>query len=162
MRLLALIGLCLAATMLTACGGGDSSEESSATVGRVEKAPVPDSAKPPKVQLPPGPSPRRLIVRDLKEGTGAPIPPHLGVRVHTNFVALGYRTGKPTEIRWRPTGAFNIGLEPGKEIEGWEKGLVGMKAGGRRELLIPGRMAYGNEAIYYLIDLLSIEWPPFG
>jgi peptidylprolyl isomerase len=102
-----------------------------------------------------------LVVRDLRKGFGPAIPLKGDVRIDTNFVSLDYRTGKPHEIRWGPGGAFNIGFGPGIEIKGWEKGLVGMKAGGRRELRVPSRLAYKNGAILYVIDLLAVDRAPF-
>ena len=53
-------------------------------------------------------------------------------------------------------------------IPGWTEGLVGMKVGGRRELIIPGALAYGdqppegsgiepNETLVFVIDILGID-----
>jgi peptidylprolyl isomerase len=73
-------------------------------------------------------------------------------------VSLSYRTGKPIEVRWEPEGAFYIAFGTGLQSEGWEKGLVGMKAGGRRELEIPERMAngHGGGSTFYVVDLVSV------
>lgn len=148
---LALVGVCLLTASLAACGG-DASKAGTAT----DKTIV-DSAKPPKVRLPPGPPPTHLVVKDLRRGAGAAIPAGATLGIRTNYVALSYATGKPYEVRWSPTGAFNIGFNPGGEIKGWEKGLPGMRVGGRRELRVPSRLAYGNGALFYVIDLLGIE-----
>jgi peptidylprolyl isomerase len=52
-------------------------------------------------------------------------------------------------------------------IPGWDRGLVGMKVGGRRQLIIPARLAYGpqgqpptikpNETLVFVIDLLGVQ-----
>jgi peptidylprolyl isomerase len=97
------------------------------------------------------------VVRDLKKGSGRAIPPKSFVTIHTNYVAVNYKTGKTSEVRWRPTGGFNIEFGPGIETEGWEKGLVGMKVGGRRELRVPSRLAYGHGALFYIVDLLAVK-----
>ena len=51
-------------------------------------------------------------------------------------------------------------------IPGWEQGIVGMKVGGRRELVIPSALAYGskgspptipaNASLVFVIDLLAV------
>lgn len=161
MRFLGLVAICVASVVLPACGGGDSTESSTAAA-KADRPPLTDSPKPPRVEPPHGPPPTHLVVEDLRQGSGPPIPPRLGVRVRTNYIAYGYKAGRFVEVRWQPSGGFNIGLDPGKETEGWEKGMVGMKAGGRRTLKVPARMAYGDEALFYVVDLLGIEWPPFG
>jgi peptidylprolyl isomerase len=79
------------------------------------------------------------------------------VQIRTNFVAVSYRTGKPYEVRWSKGGSFNIGFGPGFEVKGWEKGLPGMRVGGRRELLVPSKLAYGEGAVLYVVDLLGVE-----
>jgi FKBP-type peptidyl-prolyl cis-trans isomerase len=158
MRFLALLGVGLLISALAACGGSSSARSNQ---GSEASRPIRDSAKPPHATLPPGPPPKELVVRDIRKGYGPAIPPKGGVRIDTNFVALSYGTGKPYEVRWNPVGAFNIGFGPGIEIKGWEKGLVGMKAGGRRELRVPSRLAYQEGAILYVIDLLAVDRPPF-
>ena len=50
-------------------------------------------------------------------------------------------------------------------IKGWEEGVVGMRVGGRRELIIPSELGYGkqgsgstippNEALVFVVDLLA-------
>lgn len=158
MRFIALFGICLVIPALAACGGSSSVRSNQ---GSEASRPIRDSPKPPHVTLPPGPAPKELVVRDIREGFGPAIPPGGDVRIDTNFVALSYRTRKPYEVRWSLGGAFNIGFGPGIEIKGWEKGLVGMKAGGRRELRIPSRLAYKEGAVLYVIDLLAVDRRPF-
>jgi len=108
----------------------------------------------PTVHVPKGPPPKKLIVRELKRGSGTMIEPY--TKISTHFVGVTYSTGKPYEVRWKGY-PFTIDFGPGEEIKGWEKGLVGMRVGGRRELVIPSKLAYGKGAMVYVIDLLSVE-----
>ncbi|MEA2443516.1 MAG: FKBP-type peptidyl-prolyl cis-trans isomerase FkpA, partial [Thermoleophilales bacterium] len=58
-------------------------------------------------------------------------------------------------------------LGNGDVIKGWDKGIVGMKEGGRRKLVIPPDLAYGpqgqpptigpNETLVFVVDLLKIK-----
>ena len=78
---------------------------------------------------------------DLLEGTGAS--PHTGQMVSVNYTGTlengtkfdsSYDRGKPFE--------FRIGT--GSVIKGWDEGLMSMKVGGKRKLIIPSRLGYGN------------------
>jgi len=57
-------------------------------------------------------------------------------------------------------------LGEGKVIEGWEEGLLGMKEGGKRALVVPANMAYGsrqvgpikpNSALVFMVELLEVR-----
>lgn len=143
-------------------GSGDSTKTSVTTkegdAGSSDAAQKPPrvikvSAKLPAVSIPSGPPPGHLVVKDIKVGTGAPIQPRSAIS--TRYIALSYRTGKPVEVKWAKP--FELQFSPGLEIKGWEIGLKGMKVGGRRELIIPPKLAYGTETLAYVIDLLSVE-----
>jgi peptidylprolyl isomerase len=155
MKFLALIGVGLAVLGFLGCGkGGGGQASASGPTGAQQTI---DSSKPPHVKLPPGGPPSHLIVRDLHRGSGRAIPRKGGVEIRTNFVAVSYRTGKPYEVRWSPDGSFDIGFGPGLEIKGWEQGLPGMRVGGRRELFVPSKLAYGEGALLYVIDLVGVH-----
>jgi peptidylprolyl isomerase len=152
------------ATALGGCGGSSAPDEPS-SAGSTAGAPISvrtitDVARPPKIVLPPGQSPHRLIVRDLRRGSGPGIPPRKEVEIKSNFTSLNYQNGKPHEVHWSRHGSFNIPFGPRREIEGWEKGLIGMRVGGRRELRVPSRMVHGHGAVLYVVDLLS--WRPIS
>jgi peptidylprolyl isomerase len=109
----------------------------------------------PQVRVPDGPPPEKVVVKDLIKGSGAPLEGEVGFEA--NYVAVRYGSGRERENSWElgEPSLFNFGR---KEIrEGWEIGLKGMKVGGRRELIVPSRLAYEDGAIVYVLDLLRIQ-----
>jgi FKBP-type peptidyl-prolyl cis-trans isomerase len=117
---------------------------------------VKGTAKPPKVVVPSGPPPKELVIKDLKKGTLDEVKPKQRLRV--NYIGVTYKTGKPFEVNWgkKPLPfIFTYGV--GEVIEGWERGLKGMRVGGRRELIVPSKMAYNTGALVYVIELLQNE-----
>lgn len=136
-RLFACLG---AALLLTACTGEDKSTatrpQSSPT------APVPVATAKPKVEVPDGPPPKTLVQEDLVPGTGEHIIPGHSVTVH--YVLADFETKKELETSW--TGSpFTFRLGNGDVIEGWDKGLLGMRVGGRRRIVVPPSLAYGED-----------------
>ena len=92
-----------------------------------------------------------------------------GDEVEVNYVGELYSNGKVFDASWKDTpgkafGPFQLGA--GAVIKGWDEGLVGMKVGGRRELIIPPSLAYGkkgsgstippNATLIFVVDLLSV------
>ena len=76
-----------------------------------------------------------------------------------------YKSGKVFDASWKRNEPFPFTLGKGQVIPGWEQGVVGMKVGGRRELIIPAALGYGakgspptippNEPLVFVVDLLS-------
>jgi len=84
-----------------------------------------------------------LITREINKGTGPAV--EKGSRLTVHYVGLltdGTVFDKSTE---REPFIFRIGK--GKVIEGWEIGLIGMRAGGIRRIFVPSEMAYGNKGV---------------
>lgn len=123
-------------------------------------------SKEPVITLPKTPAPQRLVVKDLIKGTGATAKD--GDTVYVNYVGELYKNGKIFDASWRdtPGKALSFPLTTGSVIPGWVKGLVGMKVGGRRELIIPPNLAYGksgsgsaippNATLIFVVDLLKV------
>lgn len=86
-----------------------------------------------------------LKIRDLKEGSGDPVPEGAAVTMHyTGWMVDGVQFDS-SRTKNRPLDAI---LKPGTErsvIAGWNRGIPGMKPGGIRKLVIPAVMAYGDE-----------------
>lgn len=126
-------------------------------------APLPKPKPAPKVKaLPSG-----LRYEDLKIGTGAAAMPGSVVRTHyTGWLARGGKKIDSSVDRGRP---FEFKLGAGTVIKGWDEGLVGMKAGGKRKLLIPARLAYGergvgsvvppNADLVFDVELVEVKGP---
>jgi peptidylprolyl isomerase len=109
----------------------------------------------PEVRIPPGPPPKKLVVNVLKEGSGAAA--KWGQRLKVHFIGLAYETRKPFETHWGKNDSFSFTFGSGEVRDGWETGLKGMRVGGRRELILPSRLAYGTGALLYVVELLAIE-----
>lgn len=161
-----------AAVGLTACGGGGTTTDTTASTvaakqkpkgppGSVAAEPIPDPFPRPRakdVPIPSGPPPNHIVVKDIKEGWGPVVEPHMRLVLH--FIGIDYRSHKPFEVRWSKKSPFLFEFDHGLELQGWEKGLPGMKVGGRRRLVVPSRLAYGQGAVVYVVDLLAAEKRP--
>jgi peptidylprolyl isomerase len=134
-----------------------------ATVSTPTSGPL---SKQPVVTIPSGPPPTKLYTKDLVVGTGATA--EKGDQVTVNYIGKLYSNGKTFDASWnrhQTFGPFAIGV--GAVIKGWDEGLVGMKEGGRRLLIIPPGLAYGkagspptipaNATLVFVVDLLKVQ-----
>jgi FKBP-type peptidyl-prolyl cis-trans isomerase len=116
----------------------------------------------PFTALSPGLTPEGgLIVQDVVVGTGASAAPGDVLVVHYVGQLEDGTTFDSTQGR-QP---FTFRLGAGDVIAGWEQGLLGMQAGGRRLLVIPASLAYGaqgygpippNATLIFEVELVSI------
>jgi FKBP-type peptidyl-prolyl cis-trans isomerase len=97
------------------------------------------------------PAPKKLMVRDLRRGTGAPVRPRGAILVDFFDVKYGSAQHKNWSGRFGPTKFGYTGT-----IKGWQVGLRGMRVGGRRELIVPPSLGYEGKTIVYVIDLLAV------
>ena len=174
MRTRYLIACGLAALSLTAAGcGGDDTETADFTVeappaGSADTAAAEEPAsagKKPKVTIPDGPPPKKLETRDIKEGSGPAA--KAGDSVSMAYVGVAYSTKKEFDNSYDRGQPFDFTLGEGSVIAGWDEGIVGMKVGGQRELIIPPDQGYGaqgsppnikpNETLVFIVDLLAIN-----
>ena len=119
----------------------------------------------PKVTVPKGAAPAELVVNDIEEGTGPAA--KAGDEVTVQYVGVGYDSKQEFDASWDRGEPFVFPLGSGAVIPGWEQGIEGMKAGGRRELVIPPQLAYGppgappaigpNETLIFVVDLEAIK-----
>ena len=163
---IALISLC-AVLAFAGCGGsGDSSSESTAAApSESTSAEAPAEKTKPTVTVPKGAPPKELEVKELEEGTGAEA--KAGDEVTVQYVGVNYKNGEEFDSSWSRSEPFPFTLGADEVIPGWDQGVEGMKVGGRRELIIPPELAYGeagappaiapNETLVFVIDLLEVN-----
>ena len=170
-RPLALTLTAALAVAAAGCGSSNdnnsSSSSSSASAEASTTQAAPATAKPrpkPKVKVPGGKPPKKLVVKDLIPGTGPAA--KVGDPITVNYIGVNFQGGKMFDNSYDRGQPFPFQLGGGQVIPGWDRGLVGMKVGGRRELTIPPSLAYGplgqpptikpNETLVFVVDLLSI------
>lgn len=107
----------------------------------------------PKLRYPSKP-PRHVVVRILKEGSGRAVTP--GEQLAVRYVGGNSRT-KLVQDFWSEEDPYRFGLGHNTLGKAWAIGMRGMKLGGRRELIVPSRLAYGNGMMVYVIELLAME-----
>jgi peptidylprolyl isomerase len=130
-----------------------------------DRSPAGTVGKAPTVTVPTGTPPTGLESADLIVGTGREAAP--GDQVTVQYVLATYSAQKVIQSSWTSQ-PFTFTLGAGQVIPGWDKGVVGMHVGGRRELIIPPSLGYGatpppgaqgiaaNDTLVFVIDLLSI------
>ncbi len=127
-------------------------------------AKVETDKKKPKVTVPKGVSTTKLTFRELEEGTGAEAKSGDALTVH--YVGVGFKSKQEFESTWEDK-PYAFVLGGGEVLPGLEQGIEGMKAGGRREIIVPPQLGYGaegvepaigsHEALVYVVDLLAVE-----
>jgi peptidylprolyl isomerase len=104
------------------------------------------------------------VIRTIIKGDGPRA--RNGQFLVVSYVGALYRSGRVFDSSWRRHERFGFPLGQGEVIKGWEKGLLGMRVGERRELIIPPALAYGrkgsrprippNATLVFIVDLLGI------
>ncbi len=150
------------------CGGGSStgattSPQASTTKQAAAAGPQPgprrakgSSAAPPQPQpqVSSDPPPEQLVVRELKKGTGPAL--KNGDEFSARYVSFDYGSSEVSENHWANDSIFSWTFGPDKVVKAWAKGLPGMRAGSRRELIAPSRLAYGSGPMVWVVELLSV------
>jgi peptidylprolyl isomerase len=173
-RPLACLLAVVALTVVTACGDDDEpAAQDSDTQTRTSEEPSPsaqrealkDTTVKPLIPKPTGSPPRRLQKEDLVKGKGRPA--KAGDTVTVNYVGVTFSTGDEFDASWDRGQPFDVPLGAGKVIPGWDRGLLGIRKGGRRILTIPPELAYGpdgypptigpNETLVFVVDALEIR-----
>ena len=103
----------------------------------------------PEVDHPGGEPPADLQITDITDGGGA-----------------GAATGAECDSSWTRGAPLSFRLGVGMVIPGWDQGVRGMRGGGRRQLVIPARLAYGDrgaggaiapgETLIFVCDLVAV------
>jgi FK506-binding protein 15 len=90
-----------------------------------------------------------LVSQDLALGEGSTaLTPGDSVEVrYTGWINQAGVEGKIFDSNMKKEKAFRFKLGKGKVIRGWDEGLVGMKKGGKRYLVVPAALAYGSQGL---------------
>jgi peptidylprolyl isomerase len=162
-----------AALAMGGCGGDDDSSKSSSRPSAASASSTADVkrdlkvssdlTKKPTVSGLEGLPPEQLVTKDVVMGKGPPAKE--GDPITVQYVGISYSTDKEFDASWGKK-PFQTTLASPGIIEGWVKGIVGMKAGGRRALVIPPNLGYGDqgqppdiapfETLVFVIDLKKI------
>ena len=192
LRLLILPALAGFALVVAGCGGDDNSSSNATDTATIQTqtqttptqttppeqtAPKAKKVKPsageansntkPKVPKGSGSPPSKLVAQDLIVGKGKTA--RTGDTASVQYVGVLFKNGKEFDASWsgsKPGQAFQFPLGAGQVIPGWDQGVVGMKVGGRRKLIIPAELGYGaqgfppdippNAALIFDIDLEKV------
>ena len=119
----------------------------------------------PEIDFPEGPPPSDLEVTDLLEGSGDEATAGKTVSVH--YVGVAHSTGEEFDASYNRGTPLRFRLGVGQVIAGWDTGVQGMKVGGRRQLVIPPHLGYGErgaggaikpgETLIFVVDLLEVH-----
>jgi peptidylprolyl isomerase len=115
----------------------------------------------PAIGKPSGKAPESLVSHDIIVGTGNTAAINSTLTVH--YVLMSWSTGKVIQSSWSTGNPATFALS--QVIQGWQKGMPGMREGGRRLLIIPPALGYGasgagpigpNETLVFVVDLVKV------
>jgi peptidylprolyl isomerase len=119
----------------------------------------------PEIDFPDFPEPDDLVTEDIVVGEGAEAAAGSTAVVH--YVGVAYSTGEEFDASWNRDTPFSFPVGGGKVIAGWDQGVQGMKVGGRRRLVVPPHLGYGDrgagqviapgETLIFVVDLLAVR-----
>src|SRR6478672_4072906 len=118
----------------------------------------------PRVDVRTGDAPTDLEIVDLTLGDGEEAT--RGRTVIVQYVGVSFGTGQEFDSSWSRSQPFEFQLGAGRVIAGWDQGVAGMRIGGRRQLTIPAKLAYGDrgaggaikpgEHLVFVVDLIGL------
>jgi peptidylprolyl isomerase len=177
-----LAALCALSLGLAACGDDEDAKVDPKTAAPSTPAPATPSSssapevaaeggdpkdldKKPRVDIPKGDPPKKLVTEDIVRGKGKAA--KKGDEVEVQYVGVLYDGGTEFDASWNSGQPFPFELGAGDVIKGWDEGVAGMKEGGRRKLIIPPDLAYGpqgqpptippDSTLVFVVDLLKIK-----
>ncbi|MGA4787739.1 FKBP-type peptidyl-prolyl cis-trans isomerase [Nocardia sp. AB354] len=186
-RIIGSAAVAVAAVALTACGGNDNNSASPSTTAPGTQAPAATSAaaaptashgrectaddigvtggfgQAPTITIPDNcDPPKQLVTKDLVEGTGPAAAS--GRPVEMNYSLVTWSDKKKLDSSFDRGQTFPLTLGTGEVIPGWDQGLIGIKQGGRRLLIIPPDLGYGqggqgvkpNETLVFVTDAVKV------
>jgi peptidylprolyl isomerase len=119
----------------------------------------------PEIEFPDYDPPADLVVTDLVVGDGAEATAGSTVSVH--YVGVAHSSGEEFDASYNRGTPLSFRLGVGQVIQGWDQGVQGMKVGGRRQLVIPPHLGYGDrgaggvikpgETLIFVCDLMGVS-----
>jgi peptidylprolyl isomerase len=155
---------CSASSEEAANSGSQSSDTAGLTGTPVSVEVTGEAGSEPVVAITPGDPVTELEVTDVIVGEGDEV--QAGATVTAHYVGYGAATSQMFDSSWVRGEPATFPLP--NVILGWQEGLVGMQVGGRRLLVIPAELGYGNnpppgsgieagETLIFVVDLVSFE-----
>ena len=132
------------ATKIASVHATATAQQLASCLAALKTTPTPAAgpAKPPAVSGTPGKLSDGLQYIDVQVGCGPAA--QSGSNVSVQYTGWLQKTDKKFDSSWdRSAQAFTLVLGQGKVIKGFDEGLMGMKQGGERRLIIPASLAYG-------------------
>jgi peptidylprolyl isomerase len=118
----------------------------------------------PVVTVPDGAPPSKLTVTDLIVGTGPT--PKRGHTISVMYTGNAWSTKEEFDSSWPRHEPFSFAFKAGQVIKGFDRGIAGMRVGGRRQVTIPPDLGYGSEGVgsvigpdetlVFVIDLVAV------
>ena len=119
----------------------------------------------PEIEFPGAEPPADLVITAVTEGDGAEATSGSTVSVH--YVGVAHSTGEEFDASYNRGTPLQFRIGVGQVIQGWDQGVEGMKVGGRRQLVIPPHLGYGDrgaggvikpgETLIFVVDLLEVS-----
>ena len=119
----------------------------------------------PEIEFPDPEPPTDLVVTEVREGDGEEAVAGKQVLVH--YVGVAHSTGEEFDASYNRGEPLSFRLGVGQVISGWDQGVQGMKVGGRRQLVIPPHLGYGDrgaggvikpgETLIFVVDLVDVR-----
>ncbi|WP_158889985.1 FKBP-type peptidyl-prolyl cis-trans isomerase [Amycolatopsis anabasis] len=122
-----------------------------------------DPGKKPEITIPDTcKAPTKLLSKDLQAGTGAEA--KAGTAVQMNYQLVAWSTKQQKDSSFDRGEPFPLTLGQGQVIQGWDQGLVGIKQGARRLLVVPPNLGYGaapnhplkTETLVFVVDAVKV------
>ena len=118
----------------------------------------------PEVTIPDAAPPADMVVDDIVVGAGTEATAGSDVEVH--YVGVAWSNGRQFDASWDRGDTLNFRVGAGQVIEGWDRGVQGMRVGGQRRLTLPPLLAYGSrgaggvigpdETLVFVVDLVGV------
>lgn len=105
----------------------------------------------------------KLVVTDIALGTGEEVEEGDTVEVH--YIGT-LQNGQEFDNSYKKGSSFTFEVGSNSVIEGWNEGMIGMRIGGQRVIIVPADMAYGREGygpipgnatVVYAIELVAVK-----